>query len=102
MRPVRPDQRLIVGSLWLDLANGALVFLFAPDTVGVFALWQPAKAEAAEYRGTAGTWCWNELYTDQPEASVTLMRETYSDGRRMRSMTIGSFSAGTSAGKSNR
>lgn len=25
VRPVRPDQRLIVGSLWLDLANGALV-----------------------------------------------------------------------------
>ena len=35
-----------------------------------FALWQPAKAEAAEFRGVPGTFCWNELYTEQPEKSV--------------------------------
>ena len=37
---------------------------------GPFALWQPAKAESGEYRGVAGTFCWNELYTDYPEKSV--------------------------------
>ena len=43
----------------------------AADPFGAaFALWQPAKAEAAEYRGVAGTFCWNELYTDHPEKSV--------------------------------
>lgn len=43
----------------------------AADSVGApFALWQPAKAEAAEYRGVAGTFCWNELYTDNPEKAV--------------------------------
>jgi hypothetical protein len=43
----------------------------AADAVGApFALWQPAKAEAAEYRGVAGTFCWNELYTDDPAKAV--------------------------------
>ncbi len=43
----------------------------AADPFGAaFALWQPAKAEAAEYRGVPGTFCWNELYTDSPEKSV--------------------------------
>jgi len=37
---------------------------------GAFALWQPAKVEASEYRGTPGTFCWNELYTEDPAASV--------------------------------
>ncbi|CAN5915532.1 VOC family protein [soil metagenome] len=37
---------------------------------GVFALWQPAKAESGEYRGEAGAFCWNELYTDNVAASV--------------------------------
>ncbi len=38
---------------------------------GAFALWQPAKAEAGEYRGAAGTFCWNELYTDEVAQSVS-------------------------------
>ncbi|MBL9016383.1 MAG: VOC family protein [Myxococcales bacterium] len=50
-----------------DLGTYAVV---ADPKGGVFALWQPRKPEAAEYRGVAGTWCWNELYTDAPEASV--------------------------------
>lgn len=37
---------------------------------GAFALWQPAKAEESEFRGVPGTFCWNELYTDDPAASV--------------------------------
>ena len=42
------------------------------DSVGAtFALWQPAKAEAAEYRGVAGAFCWNELYTDDPAKAVS-------------------------------
>ena len=46
-------------------------YAIAKDPLGgVFALWQPAKAEASEYRGVAGTFCWNELYTDSPEKSV--------------------------------
>jgi hypothetical protein len=46
-------------------------YAIAADPFGaVFALWQPAKAEESEYRGAEGTFCWNELYTDQPEKSV--------------------------------
>jgi predicted enzyme related to lactoylglutathione lyase len=41
------------------------------DSVGApFALWQPATAQAAEYRGVAGAFCWNELYTDDPAKAV--------------------------------
>ena len=64
-------------------ANGGKV-LMAPMVMGdkgtyavvadplgaVFALWQPAKAEAGEYRGTPGAFCWNELYTEDVAASV--------------------------------
>ena len=52
---------------WATSGRGRL----SPIRVGApFALWQPAKAEAAEYRGVAGAFCWNELYTDDPEKSV--------------------------------
>lgn len=50
-----------------DLGTWAVV---ADPFGAAFALWQPARAEAAEYRGVAGTFCWNELYTDHPEKSV--------------------------------
>lgn len=43
----------------------------AADSVGApFALWQPTKAEPGEYRGVAGAFCWNELYTDDPAKAV--------------------------------
>ena len=50
-----------------DMGTYAVV---ADPLGGVFALWQPAKAEAAEYRGVTGTWCWNELYTEDTATSV--------------------------------
>jgi predicted enzyme related to lactoylglutathione lyase len=52
-----------------------------------FALWQPAKAEAAEYRGVAGAFCWNELYTDHPEKSVAFYEAI--GGLRDRPMDMG-------------
>lgn len=46
-------------------------YAIAADPFGAaFALWQPAKAEPAEFRGVAGTFCWNELYTDNVDKSV--------------------------------
>jgi predicted enzyme related to lactoylglutathione lyase len=46
-------------------------YAIAADPLGgVFALWQPVKAEPAEYRGVAGAFCWNELYTEDVEKSV--------------------------------
>jgi predicted enzyme related to lactoylglutathione lyase len=38
---------------------------------GTFALWQPTQAQGTgDYKGRAGTWCWNELYTADPEAMI--------------------------------
>lgn len=37
---------------------------------GVFALWQPGKPEASEYKGIDGAFCWNELITEQPAKAV--------------------------------
>ena len=38
---------------------------------GVFALWQPAKADGTgDFRGKPGTFCWNELFTEDPAKSV--------------------------------
>ncbi|MBL0215711.1 MAG: VOC family protein [Myxococcales bacterium] len=51
-----------------DMGTYAVV---ADPLGGAFALWQPAKAEAAEYRGVAGTFCWNELYTEDVARSVS-------------------------------
>jgi len=36
----------------------------------LLSLWQPAKAEDSEYHGVPGTFCWNELYTDNVDKSV--------------------------------
>ncbi|HVV85085.1 MAG TPA: VOC family protein [Kofleriaceae bacterium] len=36
----------------------------------VFALWQPAKADAGEFKGVANTFCWNELVTEHVDESV--------------------------------
>jgi predicted enzyme related to lactoylglutathione lyase len=43
---------------------------------GAFALWQPAKPEEAGggYKGTDGSWIWNELYTLDPDRSVTFYK----------------------------
>ena len=39
---------------------------------GGFALWEPAKGMAAtgDYAGVEGAWVWNELYTQDPDASL--------------------------------
>jgi predicted enzyme related to lactoylglutathione lyase len=37
---------------------------------GAFALWQPSKPEASEYKGVAGTFCWNELMTEDVDRSL--------------------------------
>ena len=49
--------------------HGTMAVVFDP-LGGVFALWQPTKVEASEYKGTPGNWAWNELYTENPEKSV--------------------------------
>lgn len=44
----------------------------AIDPLGaVFALWQPNKPEGTgDYRGSDGSFVWNELYTDDPDRSL--------------------------------
>lgn len=38
---------------------------------GPFALWQPTKAEGTgDFKDTVHSWCWNELYTDDPARSL--------------------------------
>jgi uncharacterized protein len=38
---------------------------------GVFALWQPTKPEGTgDFKELENTWCWNELYTEDPAKSV--------------------------------
>jgi len=39
---------------------------------GPFAVWEPLKDEAAssDYKGVENTFCWHELYTDEPAKSV--------------------------------
>jgi predicted enzyme related to lactoylglutathione lyase len=42
---------------------------------GVFALWQPAKAEGTgDFKGQAGHWCWNELVTQDPAKSLSFYK----------------------------
>lgn len=43
---------------------------------GAFALWQPGKPEGTgDFKDKVGTWCWNELMTDQPEKSVEFYKQ---------------------------
>jgi predicted enzyme related to lactoylglutathione lyase len=37
---------------------------------GAFCLWQPKQAEGGEWKGIDGSFCWNELYTNDVEKSV--------------------------------
>jgi predicted enzyme related to lactoylglutathione lyase len=48
----------------------------AIDPMGaVFALWQPTKVEGTgDYRGTDGSFVWNELYTDDPDKSLAFYK----------------------------
>jgi predicted enzyme related to lactoylglutathione lyase len=42
---------------------------------GVFALWQPAKADGSgDFKGKVNTWVWNELTTEQPDKSVAFYK----------------------------
>ena len=41
----------------------------------VFALWQPTKPEGSgDYKGTEGSFVWNELYTNDPDKAVTFYK----------------------------
>jgi len=38
---------------------------------GVFSLWQPVQAQGSgDFKELVGSFCWNELYTTDPEASI--------------------------------
>jgi len=54
-----------------DMGTYAVV---ADPLGGVFALWQPAKAEAGDFKGVDGAFCWNELYTEDPERSAAFYK----------------------------
>jgi uncharacterized protein len=44
----------------------------ADPTGAAFCLWQPGKAEGnGDFKGKPGTWCWNELYTTEPDKAVS-------------------------------
>lgn len=48
----------------------------ADPTDATFALWQPAKMPQSngDYLGKPGTWCWNELVTQDPDKAVAFYR----------------------------
>lgn len=50
-----------------DLGTYAVV---ADPLGGAFALWQPRKPDAGAYHGVAGTFCWNELLTEDVPRSL--------------------------------
>lgn len=50
-----------------DMGTYAVV---ADPLGGAFALWQPQKAEAGDYREVAGAFCWNELFTEDVARSL--------------------------------
>jgi uncharacterized protein len=47
----------------------------ADPTDATFALWQPVKAQGnGDYLGKLGTWCWNELVTQDPDKAVAFYK----------------------------
>jgi len=54
-----------------DVHGVGVMAIVADPLGGTFALWQPTNREpGGDYAGKAGSFCWNELYTADPEASV--------------------------------
>jgi predicted enzyme related to lactoylglutathione lyase len=55
-----------------DMGTWAVV---ADPLGGALALWQPGKVEGTgDFKGKNGTWCWNELMTENPEKSVAFYK----------------------------
>ena len=55
-----------------DFGTWAVV---ADPTGGVFCTWQPGRAEGTgDFKGKTGTFCWNELMTDNPEKAVAFYK----------------------------
>jgi hypothetical protein len=53
-----------------DISVGRMAIVADP-LGGTLALWQPTNREpGGDYSGKVGSFCWNELYTENPEASV--------------------------------
>jgi uncharacterized protein len=52
--------------------GGTATMAVVVDPLGAaFALWQPEQVEGSgDYKGVAGAWVWNELYSDDPERSL--------------------------------
>ena len=68
---------------------------------GLFAVWQPAKVQdAGNWRGVDGSWCWNELYTQDPDRSVAFYRAIGGFGHdRMEMGEMGTYHLLTSDGQ---
>ena len=66
---------------------GTMAVVFDPFH-GVFALWQPNQAQdSGDYKGTAGSFIWNELYTEDPDRSVAFYKAV--GGFESETMTMG-------------
>jgi len=56
-----------------DMGTMAVV---ADPLDGTFALWQPSKPEGTgDFKGVNGAFCWNELFTENPEKSVAFYKQ---------------------------
>jgi hypothetical protein len=73
-----------------DFATMALIV----DPVGAaFALWQPNQVQdTGDYKGIAGTWIWNELYSTDPDKSVAFYKAI--GGFQVETMKMGGSGAG--------
>ena len=64
--------RVLVDSNKMDMGTYTLV---ADPLGGALALWQPAKAEGTgDWSGKTGSFCWNELFTEDPAKSVAFYK----------------------------
>jgi hypothetical protein len=70
---------------------------------GVFALWQPSQViGTGDYKGVAGAFCWNELYTEQPDQSAAFYAAIggFEHGKMEMGPDMGTYHLLSSEGKS--
>jgi len=83
----------------VDMGMGIYALVADPQG-GQFALWQPAKADGTgDYKQANGAFCWNELVSDDPDASIKFYSAIGGFTVKTQQMAMGTYHMLESDGK---
>ena len=66
-----------------DSLDGGRMAVAADPSGAVFGLWRPRAHPGVQAVNEAGAWCWSQLYTDDPDASLAFYHQIFGWGTEM-------------------